>query len=101
MVIRTFVACFVVASGTIAAAQVTPSETPPTSSASAQPRIPNFICGTRVFRPDQSIDPKFSKAAPTGTFTLRTLRPEVCQESARAPMVELRQRLPPILGPKR
>ena len=100
MVIRAWMAYFVVASGTIAAAQG-PSEAPPARSAGVETRIPSLICGTRVFRPDHSIDPTFSKAAPPGTFTLRTLRPEVCQDSSRTPMVELKQRLPQFLGPKR
>jgi hypothetical protein len=101
MVIRAWVACFVMASGTAVLAQGTQLQAPPARSANAQPRISTIICGTRVLRADPSIDPKFAKAAPHGTFTLRTLRPPVCHDAFSTPSAELKQRLPQFLGPKR
>jgi hypothetical protein len=68
---------------------------------SARPRTPQVICGIRVFRADPSIDPKFVKAAPHGTFTLRTLRSPVCHDTFSTPSAELKQRLPQFLGLKR
>lgn len=100
MRIRSLVACFVVASGTEAFAQVTRSQ-PSASLFNAQPRTSNLICGTRVFRADPNVDPKFAKPAPPGTFTLRTLQPPACRDTFPTPAAELKQRLPQFLGPKR
>ena len=98
---RALVACFIVASGTVAVAQVVPREAPPSRVAEAQPRTPTVICGTRVFSADPSIDPKFIKAAPRGRFTLRTLQPPVCRDTVSPPSAELKRRLPQFFGPKR
>jgi hypothetical protein len=101
MAIRALVACFVVASGTVATAQLTPSQSPAARLFEAQPRTPDVICGTRVIRADPNIDPKFVRAAPRGIFTLRTLQPPVCRDTFPTPSADLKQRLPQFLGPKR
>lgn len=100
MVIRALVACFVVASGTVAIAQVIPSQ-PPSAPLFESQRAPDVICGTRVFRADPNIDPKFLKAAPRGMFTLRTVQPPVCRDTFPTSWADLKQRLPQFLGPKR
>jgi hypothetical protein len=99
MATRALVACFVLATGTVGFAQVTRSA-PSSRSADTQPRT-SILCGTRVFDPDSSIDPKIAKTPPSGAFTLRTLRPPVCRDTFSSPLTELKQRLPTFLGPKR
>jgi hypothetical protein len=96
---RVLMAGFVLASGTVGSAQVTPREEP---ARLASPRA-DIICGTRIFRADPAIDPKMAKAAPQarGTFTLRTLQPPVCRDTFAASSSELKLRLPQFLGPKR
>ena len=99
MVKRTLVACFVIVSGTVGIAQVSllPSPEP---SVSAQPGT-NIVCGTRVFRADPKVDPKIARPVPRGTFTLKVVEPPVCRDTFPAAVVELKQRLPQFLGPKR
>ena len=101
MTIRALVICFVVASGSVAIAQGIPSQPRVAPLFGAQPRTPDVICGTRVFRADPNIDPKFVKPAPPGMFTLRTVQPPVCGGTLSRPLAELKQRLPQFLGPKR
>lgn len=96
---RALVASFVLAAGTVGFAQVAPS-VPSSRSADTQPRT-SILCGTRIFHPDASIDPKIARTPPSGAFTLRTLRPPVCRDTFSSPLAELKQRLPTFLGPKR
>ena len=95
MATRALVAFFVLATGTVGFAQVTRSAPSPRSARTS------ILCGTRVFHPDSSIDPKIAKTPPSGTFTLRALRPPVCRDTFSSPLAELKQRLPTFLGPKR
>ena len=62
---RVLVAYFVLATGTVGFAQVTHSA-PSSRSADTQPRT-SILCGTRVFYPDSSIDPKIAKTPPAGS----------------------------------
>jgi hypothetical protein len=100
MLIRALVACVVVASGIVGNAQ-TPPERPRALLFNPQPRTPEVICGTRVFRAAPQTDPQFVKPAPSGTFTLRTVQPRVCRDNSAAPLADLQRRLPQFLGPKR
>jgi len=99
MVKHTLAACFVIASSGVGLAQVSflPSPQP---SISAQPGT-NIVCGTRVFRADPKVDTKIARPVPRGTFTLKVVEPSVCRDTFPAAVVELKQRLPQFLGPKR
>ena len=99
MVTRVLVACFVVASGSVAMAQVsflTPRQPPVAPQSGA-----DILCGTRVFRADPKIDPKIARPVPRGSFTLKIVDPSACRDSFPTAAVELKQRLPQFLGPKR
>ena len=95
----TLTACFVVASSSVGMAQVS-FLAPQQPSVAPRPGA-NIICGTRVFRADPKVDPKIAKSAPRGTFTLKVFEPPVCRDTFPTAAVELKQRLPQFLGPKR
>ena len=99
MIKRTLTACFVVASGSVAMAQVSflPSRQP---SVAPQPGA-SIVCGTRIFRADPRVDQKIAKPVPSGTFTLKTIEPRICRDTFPTAVAELKQRLPQFLGPKR
>ena len=59
-----------------------PNLNPPVSwndRAPARPAKPSVVCGMTLIPADPAIDPAMKHPKPAGTFTMRTIEPQICK----------------------